>query len=207
MLFSLLSSRAWLGASSMVILSLAAAGCSGSDTGGVGSSGGNGGGTGNGQGSGTGTGTGTGTGSGSAGDALFQSPSSTSATPDSIFGLWGGSLQPGDGWTFDTRIEMAAGSITFATRCTSPDGRTGGIASVSAKARISNDDISVLESKSDEKKLGDVTCRANATPGETKACTPDQKGFEQTCFTLEGTSLTIYGATTFDKLAMTKISD
>ena len=56
-------------------------------------------------------------------------------------------------WTFDTRVKIDDALITFATKCISPEGKQAGIASVAAKARISNDDISILESKNDEKKL------------------------------------------------------
>jgi hypothetical protein len=150
---------------------------------------------------------GSGTGSGSAGDALFQTPADTSATPDSIFGLWGGSLD-NEGFTFDTRVKLASDAMTFAQRCTDDsNGAQGGVASVVAKARVSNDDVTCLESKNDEQKVGSITCRAATTVGDTKRCAPEDKGFESNCFELDGTSLTIFGATSFDKLVLTKISD
>jgi hypothetical protein len=155
---------------------------------------------------GNGGGGGSGSGSGSAGNALFESPSSTSATPDSIFGLWGGVL-PEQGWTFDTRVKLDESTFTFATRCKSPDGKQGGVASVTAKARVSNDLIDVLESKHDEQKIGDVDCKADTLPGESKRCAVEDRGFEHDCFSLDGTKLTMFGHTPFDKLEMTKISD
>jgi hypothetical protein len=187
----------------LVALALGVYGCSGSTTTGADN---NGGGSGSGNGGSSGGGSSNGGGSGSLGDSLFATPSSTSATPDSIFGLWGGTL-PEQGWKFDTRLKFTDSEVNAATRCQSPDGQQGGIAAIAAKARVTNDDIAVLESKNDEKQLSGITCRASMAPSETKRCDPADKGFEKNCFTLEGTSLTMFGDTPFDKLAMTKISD
>lgn len=187
------------GACLALSLSVLTFACSGSSSGvSDGSNGGNG--------SGSGSGHGSGSGSGTAGDALFQTPSSTAATPDSIFGLWGGAL-PEQGWTFDTRLKLDEATFTLGTRCKSPDGQQGGTAVVSAKARVSNDEIDVLETKHDEHKIGDVDCKADIAPSEAKRCLESDKGFEHDCFTLEGTKLTMFGHTPFDKLEMTKISD
>jgi len=170
------------------------------------------------NGSGTGTSNGSGSGGGGArsgagsttvsaeGAALFDSPSSTDATADSIYGLWGGVMKDLD-FTFDTRMRLTPDSITFATRC-DHDGTSGAIAGVTAKARVNAEEVAVLESKKDERKLGDLTCRANAHPGNTKRCANStDNGFQTQCFILNGTELTFYGDSPFDKLSLIKISD
>ena len=166
--------------------------------------------TGAGSGTGTGTGTGSGSGSGSGGgsassdnDALFKAPSGR-ATADSVFGLWGGVLQDGN-LTFDTRTRLTPATITFATQCLS-NGQTSAVVGVTVAARVSDEEIAVLESKRDEKVTGGVTCRANAAPGTSKRCEKID-GFQSQCFVLDGMQLTIYGATTFDKSVLTKLSD
>jgi len=190
----------------VLALSLTAAACSGSPAS-IGDSHA----TGSGSGSGSGTsggGSGSGTGDGIAGadaEGLFDAPSDTSATPGSIYGLWGGAMKDMD-WTFDSRIRLSAGAFTFATQCISPSGVSGGIAAIRAKARVDANQIAILESRNDEKKVGEINCRANAHPGETNRCA-EVDGFQTNCFVLEGTSLTFYGATPFDKMEMTKISD
>jgi hypothetical protein len=160
------------------------------------------------SGSGSGSGSGTGSGSGSASGAaegLFSAEPGASATPDSILGVWGGSMKELS-VTFDTRMKITANDVTFATRCVLDDGRESAVVAVTASARVTNDNIAILESKKDEKNTGGVTCRANARPGETKKCAKVD-GFQKSCFHLDGTQLTIYGTTPFDKLEMTKISD
>lgn len=191
---------------------LALTGCSGSAASIPGSrDDGSGNGSGNGTTNGGGSGGGARNGAGSTtvsaeGAALFDSPSSTDATADSIYGLWGGVIKDLD-FTFDTRMRLTADSITFATRC-DHDGTSGAIAGVTAKARVNAEEVAVLESKKDERKLGDLTCRANAHPGNTKRCTNStDNGFQTQCFILNGTELTFYGDSPFDKLSLIKISD
>ncbi len=142
-----------------------------------------------------------------AGPTLFDAPSSTKATPDSLFGLWGGELQPVDGWQYDIRLRLTEGTMTSAQRCTSPDGATGGVASVSASARIADDTIDVLESKDDAKTVGAVTCRVAVRPQHVPRCPDDAFTLKSKCFELSGTQLTLYGANDLDKEALTKIGD
>ena len=140
-------------------------------------------------------------------EALFKAPTGT-ATPDSIFGVWGGTTKD-NGVTFDTRMKLSATSATLATRCTLDDtGAVSGIVGVTAAARVSAESLVILESKSDKKDDGVVKCGVNATPREVKRCGADQdRGFERNCFRLEGTSFTDFGATPFDKIELTKLSD
>lgn len=126
-------------------------------------------------------------------------------TPDSIYGTWGGVLEDGQ-LRFDSRIRLTPGSISFATRCELPDGRESAVASVTAKARISDDEIAVLESKKHEIPMEGGTCRAFARPTTTSRCTA-REGFETSCFRLDETRLVIFGASPFDKLELTKLSD
>jgi hypothetical protein len=182
-------------------LALALAGCSGSN--------GDGGITGSGSPTGgafggTATSTGTGTGAGAAGEQLFAAPSGD-ATASSIFGLWGGVLKSGE-LTFDTRMKLEAHSVTFGTRCRLPNGKTSAVASVVAAARVSTEEIAVLETKLDERKTGDITCRASSQVSSLTACAVVD-GFQHDCFALDGLALVFYGTTPFDKIEMTKISD
>jgi hypothetical protein len=183
---------------------IALAGCSGSNAA-VGNGGGTSAGDGNGGGSGSGGGSSSGSGSAVA-SSLFDTPSSTDATPDQLYGLWGGSTKTFDEWTFDIRLRLAASDLSVATRCSTPSGDVGGLAGVAVKARVNDDEITVLESKKDEKKVGDVTCRANETPGTTVRCEKED-GFQTNCFVLDGDALRIYGNSPFDKLELVKISD
>jgi hypothetical protein len=182
----------------LVVVALAASACSGGGA----TVGGDDGDTGGGSGSGSGSGDGIAT---SDAEALFDADETDDVTPDSIYGLWGGAMKDMD-WTFDNRVRLTETSFTLATRCEDPDGAVGGIAAVQAKARVDDSQIAVLESRRDERVLGKITCRASARPGELTRCTEDD-GFQHDCFELDGTSLTLYGATPFDKLAMVKISD
>ena len=143
---------------------------------------------------------------GSAADALFEAPTGT-ATPDSIYGVWGGTLKD-NGTTFDTRMKLSATSATLATRCTLANGASSAVVGVTVAARISADGFVILESKSDKKDDGTVRCAVNATPKQIKPCTADEpKGFEHDCFLLEGTTFTDFGSTAFDKSEFTKLSD
>jgi hypothetical protein len=137
-------------------------------------------------------------------DGLFQAPSG-GATPDSLYGVWGGSLKDLS-FTFDSRIKLSESSMTFATKCVRDDGTQSAVVGVTVAARVNDAEIAVLESKQDEKKTGDITCRANARPGTTKKC-EKVDGFQKECFALDGTKLVIYGTTSFDKMDLTKISD
>ncbi len=184
--------------------SAASIGCSGSELEGPGRGGETGSESGSQPRPGDGSGSG-GSASGSAVEGLFSADPGAPATPDSLFGVWGGSMKELT-VTFDSRMKIESSNVTFATRCVMDDGRESAVVGVSAAARVTSDNITILESKKDEKNENGVTCRANARPGETKRCAKVD-GFQTRCFHLEGTLLTIYGDTPFDKLEMTKISD
>jgi hypothetical protein len=188
-----------------LLAALLTLGCSGSDVTGTGPGRGSESGSPSESGSGSKTGSGSGSASGSAAEALFTAEPGASATPDSLLGVWGGQMKELS-VTFDTRMKIGSSSVTFATRCVMDDGRESAVVAVTASARVTSDNIAILESKKDEKNTGGVTCRANARPGETKRCAKVD-GFQKECFHLDGTALTFYGATPFEKLELTKISD
>ena len=178
-------------------------GCSGHDASavdGTGSSSGS-----SGSSSGGSSSSGGGSSSGGTGAALFDAPTGA-ATPDSIFGVWAGTIK-GTGVTFDTRMRLAATSATLATRCTLASGASSAVVGVTVAARISADGFVILESKSDKQDDGTVKCAVNVTPKQIKPCSAEDKGFEHDCFALEGTTFTDYGATSFDKSEFTKLSD
>jgi hypothetical protein len=179
------------------------AGCSGHDASpvdGTGSSSGSSGASSSSGGSSSGGSSGSGTGA-----ALFDAPTGA-ATPDSIYGVWAGTIK-GTGVTFDTRMKLSAASATLATRCTLASGSSSAVVGVTVAARISADGFVILESKSDKKDDGTVKCAVNVTPKQIKPCSAEDKGFEHDCFALEGTTFTDYGATSFDKSEFTKLSD
>lgn len=154
--------------------------------------------------SGSTSGVGTSSSSGSDGEALFEAPEQTEATPGSILGVWGGTLEDGR-ITFDTRWRLRKDSITLATRCTFPGGRQSGIVGITARGRVSDGEITFLESKKDENKTGEDFCRVSAQPRSFTAC-DGQPGFERMCFRLDGTTLTLYGDA-LEKLELVKLSD
>lgn len=153
--------------------------------------------------SGSTTGVGNSSSGASAGDALFAAPEGD-ATAGSIYGVWGGSLED-NGITFDTRWRFRESELTLATRCSLRDGRESETVAVTARARVSDEEITILESKKDEKRAGDFYCRANAQPRTLAAC-DDREGFERECFRLSGTTLTIYESP-IEKLELVKLSD
>jgi hypothetical protein len=143
---------------------------------------------------------------GSGAAALYDAPSG-SATPDSIFGVWGGS-KTDNGITFDARMKLTKDSATLATRCTVDSTRkVSGIVGITVAARVTDESYVILESKSDEVNEGGVRCSVNLAPREVKRCKAEDKGFEHDCFTVEGTTFTAYGASSFDAIALTKLSD
>lgn len=137
------------------------------------------------------------------GDALFVAPEGE-PTAGSIYGVWGGALED-NGITFDTRWRFRDSELTLATRCTLPDGRESGTVSVTAKARVTDEEITILESKNDEQRSGDFVCRASTRPRTLSACS-DREGFERECFRLSATKLTIYESP-IEKLDLVKLSD
>jgi hypothetical protein len=167
------------------------AGCSGSTTG-VGSSS---------------SSSSSGGGGGGDSDALFNAPpEGSTVTPGSIEGLWAGMLEEG-GITFDTRWKLHSSSITLATRCTFRDGRDSATVGVTARARVSETEITFLESKTDETRSGDAFCRVSAKPRSFNACGDVHEGFEENCFRFADMTLTLYGDTPLEKLELVKVSD
>lgn len=143
-------------------------------------------------------------GGGSEGAALFDSPESADVTSGSIYGVWGGSLRE-NGITFDTRWRLRENAITLASRCTLADGRESETVGITARGRVNDGEITFLESKKDEKTTGGVTCRVNAQPRTLAAC-DEREGFEQDCFRLAGTTLTLFG-NPLEKLELIKLAD
>ena len=137
--------------------------------------------------------------------AVFE-PGTGEVTPDSIYGTWGGVIED-NAWTFDTRLRLTATTATIATRCQAPNGKQGALVGVTVKARVDEEAIAYLESKNDERTLGDITCRANARPMTIERCATREEGFEQSCFVLDGTTLTVYGRSPLEKATLTKLAD
>ncbi|AKV00406.1 hypothetical protein AKJ09_07069 [Labilithrix luteola] len=156
------------------------------------------------DGSGSGSDSGSGSGSSSEFAGLFSGPSAD-ATPDSLLGLWGGTIQS-NGVTFDVRFQFSQSSVTLATRCTLSDGQSSEIVGVTAKARVGEDGYTVLESKEQRKDDGKVLCQVTLRPREVTRCPDDSFATKQGCFELSGTTFVQY-ETPIEKLALTKLSD
>lgn len=143
------------------------------------------------------------TGNSEEGEALFAA--SGDATPDEILGVWANPSEKDGSFTFDSRMRFSADTIEAAARCTRNDTDDSLVASVAASGRVSSTEVAVLEAKSDKRLKGDFKCEVNLTPRTTKACKPTET--KSGCFVLEGTTLTIYGASELEKVEMTKVSD
>lgn len=143
-------------------------------------------------------------GAGSNYDGYFATPSGTS-TPDSIFGLWGGATEQGPA-TLDLRMRIEETRVSFANRCKFADGSTITVG-LEAAARVSNDKFQVLESKNQKASLGDKTCTAQSTPGESEPCPTDKFKAKQDCFELSGTTLRMYGKNPLLAVELTKLED
>lgn len=141
--------------------------------------------------------------SSSDGAALFDAPSGT-ATPGSIYGLWGGPASD-MGVSFDMRMQIGPSSVRFATQC-EENGVRPPVAAVTARARVTSEEIAVLESKEHVTSQSGVTCKSTLRVYTVRRCEV-RSGFERECFTLDGTQLVIYGKSSLEKIALTKISD
>lgn len=137
------------------------------------------------------------------GASLFDAPSGT-ATPDSIYGLWGGPASD-MGVSFDMRMQIGPSSVRFATKC-EENGVRPPVAVVTARARVTSEEIALLESKEHVTSQSGVTCRAALRVNTLRRCEV-RSGFERECFTLEGTQLVVYGASSLQKTSFTKLSD
>lgn len=159
--------------------------------------------------------------SGADGSDLFSSPSTSSATsgslfdekptstvtPDSVLGLWGGMTELNAGTKIDLRMRLGATSLSNSLRCTLlSNGHESGVIGISIAARNSNTELDMLESKSDSFDDGTIKCSTSISPQELKAC-DDAESLPSNCFTLSGTELTLYGGTSLEKVTLTKLSD
>lgn len=134
------------------------------------------------------------------GAALFAA--SGEATPDDIFGVWSVPVQSDGPHTLEAMTRFASDRIEMGARCTLDSGEVA-IAGTSARARVSNREISVLEATEDKRPVGEGTCRMRTHVNTAKAC--EEEPFVN-CFVLDGTTLTLY-ATPLEKSVATKISD
>jgi hypothetical protein len=148
---------------------------------------------------------GSGSGRASSGSKLFDAPKGE-ATPGAIHGLWGGAIVGNDGTGVDTRWRLDESELEVAGRCTLADGRESEIVAVTVAARVTEEEIAILESKKDEWRDGDQFCQVSLYPRKLTAC-DERAGFERECFRLGGTTLTIYGDSPLDKLPLTKLAD
>lgn len=146
-----------------------------------------------------------GSGGSAAGDALYASTPGSSVTPGELFGVWAGSVARG-GLTFDNRMKFTETSVTSATRCTFPDGTKSPTAAVTATARVSETEIAVLETVSDEQNVNGNLCRVELRAMELPRCV-DQPPFARSCFAVQGTKLALYGSSPLEDLDFTKVSD
>lgn len=105
--------------------------------------------------------------SGPSPDSLFGPPTDPSTTPDSIYGLWGGSADVGGG-KLDFRVDIQLAEVTFANRCTFENGAQSTVG-VTVAASVTSSDIVVKESKSDASGSGLTACRVDATPVDVAA--------------------------------------
>jgi hypothetical protein len=135
--------------------------------------------------------TGTGGGGGSAFDSLFSAPKNATATAGDVHGVWGGSTSI-DGITFDYRFKFENTAITLANRCKFPDG-TSLTTGATAAARVTDHDVTMLESKSDHEVNGSDRCNVDLKPGAYP-------------YAIDGLSLTLTGPDE-STLKMVKISD
>lgn len=133
-------------------------------------------------------------------DAYFGAPQGT-ATPDEVMGRWAMVLEDGD-FQFDIRLQLAPSEFTVAQRCTYK-GKVGPTVGATVAARISDKEITTLESKKSEAVFEGVTCRVAPAPSTFSRC----DGESVNCFKVEKTKLTMYGKTPLEEQTYTKISD
>lgn len=122
-------------------------------------------------------------------DDLYAAP--TGSATGALYGVWGGTYQ-----VFDTRWVLGSDELTLANKC----GNT--IVGVTVSARVSDTEISILESDHD----GGESCAVNAVPGTFTVCSDDPFVPKDTCFVHAGTSLTLYESDV-DYIELTKLED
>jgi hypothetical protein len=125
-------------------------------------------------------------------DALFGPPRTSTITPDSIDGVWGGTASS-SGFTFDVRFDVSPDSLEAANRCHFPDNSQLTVG-VTVAATSSNTDIKVQESQSASAKANGFECRVDASPRDLQA-------------TLSGTNLILTDPNGGTSLSLIKISD
>ena len=120
-------------------------------------------------------------------DALFYAPASATRTPDSIFGVWGGSAADG---ALDLRMHITPDRVVVANRCYF--GETSVTAGVTASSAVTDEEITVFESDDDVVTLGDLRCTASLRPAKMP-------------YQLDGTTLTFSDGK--EELSLVKIRD
>ncbi len=117
-------------------------------------------------------------------DALFDAPPSTTATGDSLPGLWSGAIN-----TSDVRVRIGPQSILAAMRCYGETPAVG----VEVEAIVTADSMKILASKTAP---GDYAfgCGIEFTPKVIPRCTSES---QPGCFNLDGTTLDFQGVWLF----------
>jgi hypothetical protein len=133
---------------------------------------------------------------GSEWESLFEAPSNTTATPDSLFGRWSGHAGTQD----DLRLVLTATTVTQARHCAAFGSTPATTIGASAKARVTESSIATLETKA----IGSFPCDVAIHSNELVACNFDT-GRMSNCFELSGTTLRLYqdsdGMTDYTKLS------
>jgi hypothetical protein len=125
-------------------------------------------------------------------DPLFGPPSNTRADPNSVLGLWAASASA-NGVQLDMRFRIDSNSMTIANRCHFSDGSAVTVGTDVA-IRVSDAEITVLETKSDQAGTNDDRCNVNASAGPLE-------------YTLSGGQLTLTSLNAPDELHLVKVSD
>jgi hypothetical protein len=131
--------------------------------------------------------------------AMFGPPASTVATPNSLLGLWAGTVSG-----VDLRLRIAADSIVIAKRC------SGQAYGLTATALVSKTSIKTVESKSTEASVA-YGCAIEVRPAQLATCPTgvDEYGSplpQSNCFLVDGTDLKIDAAFLRDASRPTKTS-
>ncbi|MDB4939313.1 MAG: hypothetical protein JWP87_6285 [Labilithrix sp.] len=131
--------------------------------------------------------------------AMFGPPASTETTPNSLIGLWAGTVSG-----IDLRLRVAADRIVIAKRCS---GQTYGL---TATAIVTKTSIKTVESKSTDRSTS-YGCAIEVRPAQLSTCPTGVDEYGQplpaaNCFTLDGTDLKIDAAFLRDAAQPTKTS-
>ncbi|MBX3192978.1 MAG: hypothetical protein KF819_38695 [Labilithrix sp.] len=126
-------------------------------------------------------------------EALFGPPKSTKTTPNSLTGTWAGEFSGG----YDARFVFLSDALVVAKKCSSSS-TTG----VTVTAKVSSSSVKTLESKTSP---SGATCQITVRPTELTDCSGTSSKSDS-CFTLEGTSLSIQSSV-LGYIELTKLSD